>query len=135
MDVSTLVAASDDLVATQDYSGSFWGGLIGYVIWAIALWLVFAKTDYPGWAAIVPIYNIYVLVKIAGYHGATVLLYFIPIVNFIFAIFVAFRLGAAFGKGGAFSFFLLWLFSLIGYLIIGLGSAKYVGPGGRAAVA
>ena len=28
-------------------------------------------------------------------------------------------------SGGAFSFFLLWLFSVIGYLILGFGSATY----------
>lgn len=122
------------ITATQDasFSGAWIGSIVAYIIWAIALWLVFAKTEHPGWAALIPIYNTYVLVKIAGFHGATVLLYFIPLVNIVFSIIVAFRVGSAFGKGGAFSFFLLWLFSLIGYLIVGLGSAKYIGPGGRA---
>jgi len=104
--------------------------LIGYVILVIALWPVFVKAGFPGWGAIIPIYNTYVLVKIAGFHGATILLFLIPIVNLIFGIVVAIKVGAAFGKGGAFSFFLLWLFSIIGYLIVGYGSAKYIGPGG-----
>jgi hypothetical protein len=34
-------------------------------------------------------------------------------------------LGQRFGKGGGFSFFLLWLFSAIGFLILGFGSAQY----------
>lgn len=133
MDAFSVLADTGDLV-TQDpglNGGYVFGSIIGYIIWAITLWLVFAKTDYPGWAAIVPIYNIYVLVKIAGYHGAFVLLYFIPIVNIVAAIIVAFGVGRAFGKGGVFSFFLLFWFSLIGYLIVGLGSSKYLGPGGR----
>lgn len=138
MNVLSLVAANSDLIATQsgvDTSAYVVGSIIGYIIWAIALWIVFAKTDYPGWAAIIPIYNIYVLVKIAGYHGAFVLLYFIPLVNIVIAIVVAFGVGRAFGKGPVFSFFLLFWFSLIGYLIVGLGSSKYVGPGGRAVTA
>lgn len=53
------------------------------------------------------------------------LLYLIPLVNFVFGMFVALRLGQRFGKGGAFSFFLLWLFQFIGFLILGFGGARY----------
>lgn len=125
---------------TIDYSSSYSigpvaggvGGVVGYIILVIALWPVFTKAGFPGWGAIIPIYNTYVLVKIAGFHGATILLFLIPIVNVVWGIVVAIRLGAAFGKGGAFSFFLLWLFSIIGYFIVGYGSARYIGPGGVA---
>lgn len=106
----------------QDYS--LWGVVV-YVLIAIALWKVFSKAGYPGILAIIPIVNMFVLVKVAGYSAWMGLLYFIPIVNFIFAIVVAFKLGARFGKGGAFSFFLLFLFSVIGYFIIGYGKAQY----------
>ncbi|KAB1638598.1 hypothetical protein F8O03_06825 [Pseudoclavibacter terrae] len=108
---------------------------MGWILLIAALWPVFRKAGYPGWGAIIPIYNIYILVKIAGYHGATVLLYLIPLVNVVFSIFVAMRIGKAFGRGGLFSFFLLWLFSLIGYFIVGYGSSQYRGPGGRAIAA
>lgn len=106
----------------QDYS--IWGVIV-YVLVAIALWKVFSKAGYPGILAIIPIVNVFVLVKVAGYSAWMGLLYFIPIVNFIFAIVVAFKLGARFGKGGAFSFFLLFVFSIIGYFIIGYGKAQY----------
>ncbi len=106
----------------QDYS--IWGVVV-YVLIAVALWRVFSKAGYPGILAIIPIVNMFVLVKVAGYSAWMGLLYFIPIVNFIFAIIVAFKLGARFGKGGAFSFFLLFLFSVIGYFIIGYGKAQY----------
>ncbi|MFC5502418.1 DUF5684 domain-containing protein [Lysinimonas soli] len=131
------------LITDVDYSTSYSvgptagtiGSLVGYIILVIALWPVFRKAGFPGWGAIIPIYNTYVLVKIAGFHGATVLLFLIPIVNLVFGIIVAIRIGAAFGKGGAFSFFLLWLLSIIGYLIIGYGSSTYIGPGGKPAAA
>ena len=100
-------------------------GVIVYVVAAIALWRVFAKAGYPGVLAIIPIVNVFFLVKVAGYSAWMTLLYIVPIVNIIFGIFVAIRLGQRFGKGGAFSFFLLWLFWLIGYLILGFGSAQY----------
>ncbi|MBL3686905.1 hypothetical protein D3248_08070 [Leucobacter zeae] len=96
-----------------------------YVIVAIALWRVFSKAGYPGILAIVPILNVFILVKVAGYSAWMTLLYLIPIVNFVFGIFVAIRLGERFGKGGAFSFFLLWLIAPIGYLILGFGGAGY----------
>ncbi|WP_053383875.1 DUF5684 domain-containing protein [Leucobacter celer] len=107
---------------SQDY-GIF--AIVWYVIIAIALWRVFSKAGYPGILAIIPIVNVFVLVKVAGYSAWMTLLYLVPIVNIVFSIFVAIRLGERFGKGGAFSFFLLWLFSAIGYLILGFGSARY----------
>ncbi|WP_460801527.1 DUF5684 domain-containing protein [Microbacterium sp. GXF6406] len=96
-----------------------------YVIYAITMWKVFAKAGYPGILALIPIVNWIILVKIAGMSGWFVLLYLIPIVNIVFAIVVAVKEGANFGKGGVFSFFLLWLFPVIGHLIIGFGSAQY----------
>lgn len=92
---------------------------------AIALWRVFSKGGYPGILAIIPIVNLFVLVKVAGYSAWMTLLYLIPLVNIIFSVFVAIRLGDRFGKGGGFSFFLLWLLQPIGYLVLGFGSARY----------
>ncbi|MCE4025346.1 MULTISPECIES: DUF5684 domain-containing protein [unclassified Microbacterium] len=130
--------ATMSLIATEDptdaagnvYAALFSGtnitiSLIFYVITAIALWRVFTKAGHAGWLAIIPIVNVIFLIKIAGMSGWLVLLYLIPIVNIVFAIVVAVKLGKNFGKGGAFSFFLLWLFSFIGYLILGFGSAQY----------
>lgn len=111
-------------ILTLIQENSMWG-IAAYILVAIAMWRVFSKAGYPGILAIIPIVNIFVLVKVAGYSAWMGLLYFIPIVNFIFAIVMAFKLGARFGKGGAFSFFLLFLFSVIGYFIIGYGSAQY----------
>jgi hypothetical protein len=89
---------------------------------------VFAKAGWPGILAIIPIVNIFILVKIAGFSAWLGLLYLIPIVNLVFSIIVALRVGRGFGKGGAFSFFFLWLFSFIGYFVIGFGSATYTKP-------
>ncbi|HEY4225333.1 MAG TPA: DUF5684 domain-containing protein [Pseudolysinimonas sp.] len=128
-----LITALTDGGMSFDYSANApttsAGSLIGYLLFTIiALRPVFAKAGYNGWTALIPIYNIYVLVKIGGFHGAFVILYLIPIVGWIFGIVLAVRIGKNFGKGGAFSFFLLWLLSFIGYCIIGYGSATYQGP-------
>jgi Family of unknown function (DUF5684) len=130
--VATLVA---DTTTTSAQTGpvlvaALVGGLLGYVIGAIALMGVFRKAGEPAWAAWVPIYNSYVLTRIAGYNPWMFLLLLIPIVNFFFSIMIALGLGRAFGKGGAFSFFLLWLLAIIGYFVVGYGSAQFVGRGG-----
>lgn len=100
-------------------------GFIVYVITVIALWKVFTKAGHAGWLAIIPIVNLFVLTKIAGFSYWMGLLYLIPIVNIILHIVVALRVGKGFGKGVGFSIFLLWLFSFIGYLILGFGSDTY----------
>jgi len=100
-------------------------GVVLYVLIAISLWRVFSKAGYPGILAIVPIVNVFILVKVAGYSAWMTLLMLIPIVNIIFSIVIAVRVGKNFGKGGVFSFFLLWLLSIIGYFIIGFGSSEY----------
>ena len=102
-------------------------GLVFAVIAIIALWRVFSKAGRPGWAAIIPIYNIYTLVKVSGNSGWFTLLYFIPIVNIIIAVIVALGVAKNFGKSGVFGIVGLFLFSIIGYLILGFGSAQYVG--------
>ncbi|MBN9612581.1 MAG: hypothetical protein J0H64_03810 [Actinobacteria bacterium] len=96
-----------------------------YVLLVVAAWKMFSKAGYPGILALIPIVNLIVIVKIAGYSGWLVLLYLIPIVNVVFAILVALRLGGNFGKGGFFSILWLWLFPVIGYFVIGYGSARY----------
>lgn len=99
--------------------------LVFYIVVAIGLWKVFSKAGYPGILAIIPIVNIVILVRIAGMSGWLALLYLIPIVNFVFGIIVAIKLGERFGKGGVFSFFLLFVFPYIGYLILGFGDSRY----------
>jgi hypothetical protein len=106
------------------------GGLIGAVvgiIMIIALWRVFSKAGRPGWHAIIPILNTYDLVKIGGYSGWFVLLLLIPFVNVIVYIVVALGVAKNFGKSGVFGVLGLVIFSFIGWLILGFGSAKYVG--------
>jgi hypothetical protein len=121
------------VVTTTTYNPgpSITWGIIGYILMVIALWPVFRKAGRPGWGAIIPIYNTYLLVKIAGYHGALTILFFIPIANIVIGIIVALGVGRAFGRSGVFSFFLLWLLAIIGYFIVGYGSSQYIGDGGR----
>jgi len=105
----------------------FCSGII-FIVVVVGLWKLFTKADEPGWAAIIPIYNYYVILKIVGRPWWWLLLLLIPIVNLIVSIIVAIDLAKSFGKDAAYGVILLWLFSVIGYLILGFGDAEYQGP-------
>ncbi len=90
-------------------------------------WKVFAKAGQPGWAAIVPFYNTYVLCKIAGRPGWWFILLFIPFVNFIVFAIVAIDVAKSFGRGTGFGVG-LWLLGFIFFPILGFGSCSIRGP-------
>lgn len=98
-----------------------------WLLGIIAFWRVFTKAGKPGWASIIPIYNLYVLLKIVGKPGWWVILYLIPLVNIVVHIIVAIDTARVFGKSTTFGVVGLWMFSLIGYAILGFGSARYLG--------
>jgi len=107
--------------------------LIGIVMIA-AIWKVFTKAGKPGWAAIIPIYNTIVLLDVAGKPAWWVILFFIPIVNFVMLILTYLGLAERFGKGGGFAVGLLFL-SPIFFPILGFGSAQYRGAVAKTAAA
>lgn len=96
-----------------------------YVIAVAGMWKTFKKAGQPGWAAIVPFYNIYILTKVAGRPGWWVILYLVPIVNIVVGILLALDVAKAFGKGMGFAIFGLIIFNPIGYLLLGFGKAQY----------
>src|SRR5260370_13908268 len=79
------------------------------VIVVASLWKLFEKAGEPGWAAIVPIYNIFIMLKIAGKPAWWIILFFIPIVGFIMAILVTIAFAARFGKGAGFAIGMVFL--------------------------
>jgi hypothetical protein len=94
-----------------------------------AMWRVFEKAGQPGWAAIIPIYNYYIMTKIAGKPGWWTLMLFIPGVNLIFVIWLDNMISKSFGKDEGFTAGLV-LLGVIFWPILGFGSAKYLGPFG-----
>ena len=75
----------------------------------VCMWIVFRKAGKPGWAAIVPFYNLYVLFDITWGSGMRFLLLLIPIYNIILGIQTQVRLARAFGKSGGFAAGLVFL--------------------------
>ena len=103
-------------------------GLFALLI--VSEWKIFTKANKPGWACLIPIYGTLVLLEIIGKPWWWIFLFFIPIVNLVFAIWMINLLSKSFGKDEAFTVGLL-LIPIIFYPILGLGSSKYMGPAGK----
>ena len=99
-----------------------------------ALWKVFVKAGQPGWAAIIPIYNLYILLKIIGRPGWWILLFLLGIIPFVgwiavlvLGIIIAIDLAKSFAKSSGFAVG-LFLLNFIFIPILGFGESQYVGP-------
>ncbi|MEG1524334.1 MAG: DUF5684 domain-containing protein [Clostridia bacterium] len=92
----------------------------------VALWKIFVKAGEHGWAALIPVYNMYVYFKITFGCGWKFLFLLIPFANIVFGIMATCKLAKAFGKGGGFAVGLIFL-SIIFTCILAFGSAKYLG--------
>ena len=133
----------------MDYSYSYSGGGVAAVLFAL-LWIAFAvvtivglwktlgKAGLPGWAAIIPFYNEYNVVKMSNRPtyffwailGCT-LFSWIPLLGFLLIIgafvlwvFIALDIAANFGQGTGFAILLI-IFPWIMFLILGFGSATF----------
>ncbi len=77
-------------------------GLAVGILVIVSLWIIFKKAGKPGWASIVPIYNIIVLIQIVGLPLWYLVLLIIPFAN-IYAIFkIYIELAHKFGKSTGF---------------------------------
>ncbi|MSO18904.1 MAG: signal peptidase I [Acidobacteria bacterium] len=93
-----------------------------FVLIIASFWVVFTKAGQPGWASIVPIYNIIVLLQIAGKPTWWILLMLLPLVNIVIGIMMA--IAKNFGKSDGFGIGLL-LLPMIFYPMLAWGDARY----------
>lgn len=131
MSVIALFQAASETHAGEAGGGGGGGGLgsgiVGLVIAVlvvVSIWKVFVKAGEPGWAAIVPIYNTIVLLKIAGKPIWWIVLLAIPVVNLISLFMVAISLAQRFGKGTGFGVGLA-LLPFVFYPLLAFGDAQY----------
>ncbi|CAM2065281.1 DUF5684 domain-containing protein [Sulfidibacter corallicola] len=113
------------------------GGIFGIIILLFGLalviatiaglWKCFEKAGEPGWTAIIPIYNIYVLLKIVGAPIWFLILFFIPIVSIIAGIYVYYLFAKSFGKGAVYAIGILFVPFVI-LPLMGFGDDQYEGP-------
>lgn len=100
------------------------------VFMLICMWKVFQKAGKPGWAAIVPIYNVIVMLEIVGRPTWWVLFLFAGIIPFVgwiatlaFAIIIAIDLAKSFGKDVGFGILLAFV-PIVGYPMLAFGKAE-----------
>ncbi len=124
-------------VLAQSNAGGAAAAVVGLVILLIylavivvvvaGLWKMFVKAGQPGWGALIPIYNIYLLCKIVGRPGWWLILFLVPFVSIVIAIIVCIDLAKSFGRGTGTAIGLI----LVGFVfipILGFGKAEYQGP-------
>ena len=130
----TLLLQNDGANALAGGAMAMFGGMMlliwlaVVIVFVVGMWKTFEKAGQPGWAVLVPFYNVYVLLKIAGRPGWWLLLCLIPLVNIAIAVVVAIDVAKAFGQSALFGVLLLFLLSGIGYLVLGFGNYRYARP-------
>jgi hypothetical protein len=101
-------------------------GIMAVVVEIVGAWFMFEKAGEPGWAAIIPIYNYLIGIKIAGKPWWYILLMLIPLVNIIIYIIILDGLSKSFGKSSGFTLG-LFFFRFIFIPILGFGNSVYSG--------
>ena len=137
MGMMLLAAAfQEDTYPTSDGGGflaALFGGatfLIALAVMAlvfVSLWKIFEKAGKPGWAGIVPIYNMIVWLEIVGRPLWWVVLLLVPCVGIVVAVLLCIDLAKAFGKTPAYGVGLA-LLGFVFFPMLAFGDARYVGP-------
>ncbi|HET6923470.1 MAG TPA: DUF5684 domain-containing protein, partial [Anaeromyxobacteraceae bacterium] len=113
-----------------EYEGPSTGQVVVYLAIAVlvvaSFWKIFAKAGKPGWAAIIPIYNLVVYLQVVNRPIWWIILLFIPLVNIVIFIVLTNDLAKAFGKGVGWTIGLIFL-GFIFYPILGFGADRYIG--------
>lgn len=104
----------------------FIGGIFIIIAFIIAsMWKVYEKAGQPGWAALIPIYNMFVLLEIVKKPKYWFYLMFIPYAGFIWMIWTYNLLSKRFGYGVGFTLGLIFL-PFIFFPILGFGESRYI---------
>jgi hypothetical protein len=116
-DTSVVVAGGIGIVALVIYFA-----IIIFMI--VSMWKMFAKAGQPGWASLVPILNVYIMLQIAGKPGWWLLLMFIPIVSIVISIITSIAIAENFNKGVGFGLGLAFL-PIVFVPILAFSDAQY----------
>ncbi len=101
---------------------------LGVVVFMFACyWKIFVKMGQPGWAGIIPIYNLYVLTQALNKPILWFILTLIPGVNGIVMLILGWELIKCFGKGAGFFVATLFFFPIM-IAILAFGSATFTPP-------
>lgn len=107
-------------------SGFFLALAVVSIVLIIANWKIFTKAGKPGWAAIVPFYNFYILLQIVGLPIWTIIFFFIPFTAPFIMLLVYWNLAKVFGKSSGFGIGLMFLAPIF-LLILAFDKSTYIG--------
>ena len=109
--------------------GILLGGLFIFLVGFAGGWRLFAKCGQPGWAAIVPGYNLVIIMKIIGRPASHALSFLIlPLLPFYFFRTIL-ELVSAFGKKSTADYVMACVFNFFYILNLGLSEEEeYAGP-------
>ena len=99
------------------------------IIQFMSLWTIFEKADQAGWKAIVPVYNLYIMLKISGKPTWWMFMFLIPGVNLVYFIWMFNMIAKSFGKKEEFTFGMIF-FGFIFIPLLAFSDDKYLGPYG-----
>ena len=98
---------------------------LGIIVLMLAsMWKIYTKAGKPGWACLIPIYNLVVLLEITKKPLWWIILLLIPFVNFVVLIIVYHSLSLVYGKDVGFTIGLL-LLPVIFLPLLAFGDARY----------
>lgn len=108
------------------------GGLLYMVLFVLSIigfWKLFEKAGKPGWASLIPIYNIIVMFEIIGKPLWQLVLFFIPFANIYVFITLMVGMCKSFGKYGIGNYLFAIFLSPIAFTLWGFSAdTRYVGP-------
>ncbi len=122
------MSLSDAMLGQAAAGGALFAFLLFFAfifLFVAGMWKVYAKAGAPGWGALVPVYNLYLLCRIAGRPGWWLVLFVLPIIGLIPAIVIPMDIARNFGKGIGFGLGLMF-FGFFFYPILGFGSSQYL---------
>ena len=96
------------------------------IVLIVANWKIFTKAGKPGWAILIPIYNIIVMMQIIKKPLWWVIILFVPIVDIVFVILIVYNLVIKFGQPGWHVILALFL-GIIYYPYLAFSKAEYQG--------
>lgn len=100
--------------------------LVLNVLMIAGQWAVFDKAGQPGWAAIIPIYNLIVWAEVAKKEAWWGLLLIVPIANLVFMFMLNIEVAKQFGKDVGYGVGLT-LLPFVFWPMLGFGKSRYVG--------
>jgi signal peptidase I len=82
----------------SDYTGTILFLIPAIILYHLGLWKLFQKAGRKGWEAIIPFYNLYVMIQITGRPIWWLILFLIPGINFIVGMGLTIDLAKSYGK-------------------------------------